>query len=71
MDNDNQNKNQKLPTRQELREQREKKQPKKPHIIAWIVGVLVTILVIAACYGGYVYHKTKTAIDQTYDPTPR
>ena len=69
MDNDNQNKNQKLPTRQELREQREKKQPKKPHIIAWIVGVLVTILVIAACYGGYVYHKTKTAIDQTYDPT--
>lgn len=41
---------------------------KKYHILAWIIGVLAVVAIGALAYFGYVYFKTKNAIDQTYDP---
>lgn len=41
---------------------------KKYHIIAWIISIVAVIAVGALAYFGYIYFKTKNAIDQTYDP---
>lgn len=41
---------------------------KKRHIFAWIITVVAIIALGALAYFGYIYFKTKNAIDQTYDP---
>lgn len=41
---------------------------KKYHIIAWIIGIVVAVALGVGAYFGYVYFKTKNAVDQTYDP---
>lgn len=63
MDNKPSSKNP-LPSRVEMH----KKTNKKKHILLWIVGIIVLIIAGAAAYGGYVYNKTKNAVDKTYDP---
>lgn len=41
---------------------------KKYHVIAWIVSIVAIVAIAALAYFGYVYFKTKNAVDQTYDP---
>ncbi|MBD5430636.1 LCP family protein [Lactobacillus sp.] len=63
MDNKPSNNNS-IPSRVEMN----KKSHKKKHIWLWVVGIIVLAIAGAACYGGYVYNKAKTAVDKTYDP---
>lgn len=41
---------------------------KKYHILAWSITIVVVIALGVAAYFGYVYFKTKNAVDKTYDP---
>lgn len=41
---------------------------KKSHVLAWIISIVLIIAVGAIAYFGYVYFKTKNAVDKTYDP---
>lgn len=41
---------------------------KKNHVLAWIISVVLIIAIGAIAYFGYVYFKTKDAVDKTYDP---
>ncbi|RVU70382.1 MULTISPECIES: LCP family protein [Lactobacillus] len=41
---------------------------KKYHVLAWVITAIVVIALGAGAYFGYVYFKTKNAIDKTYDP---
>lgn len=41
---------------------------KKRHIFAWVITIVVIAALGVLAYFGYIYFKTKNAIDQTYDP---
>lgn len=41
---------------------------KKHHIVAWIISIVVIAALGALAYFGYIYFKTKNAVDKTYDP---
>lgn len=41
---------------------------KKRHLLAWSLSIAAVIIIAVCAYFGYVYFKTKNAIDQTYDP---
>ena len=41
---------------------------KKRHIWAWTISILTIVVLGVLAYFGYIYFKTKNAIDQTYDP---
>lgn len=41
---------------------------KKYHVIAWTISIVAIIALGALAYFGYIYFKTKNALDNTYDP---
>lgn len=41
---------------------------KKSHVLRWVLSIVGVIVLGCAAYFGYVYYKTKNAVDQTYDP---
>lgn len=41
---------------------------KKSHAVAWIISIVAILALGVLAYFGYLYFKTKNAVDQTYDP---
>ena len=41
---------------------------KKRHVVAWIISIIIIVALGVAGYFGYLYFKTKNAVDKTYDP---